>query len=98
MTHKTVTKTKRGFFGWIFLALFWAFQALMIFAIFANFGAAGDVGASCDGGAACEAGVAIGAGMGAVVGWFVWMLGTIVLGLATLMTRGKMVSITVEKK
>ncbi|MEP1201645.1 hypothetical protein [Tateyamaria sp.] len=94
----TVTRTKRGFFGWVFLALFIGFQALMIWTIFLNIGAGAEVISECgtdDYSEACAAGAAIGSSIVAVGGWFVWCLGSIVLGLLALLTRGsKQITVT----
>ena len=105
-----VTKTRRGFFGWIFLLLFLGFQALMIAMVFVNFSAIDSVVSEnavecsddlrgsltkeqCE--SARNAGAAIGGGFFAVIGWFAWILGTIVLGIPVLLTRGK--TVIVEK-
>jgi len=91
MTQTTITRTKRGFFGWVFLTLFMAFQAFMIWMIFINVGAVSEVSADCgitDTSGACAAGAAIGGGLIAVFGWFIWIIGTIILGLFAMLTRG----------
>ena len=82
-------RSGRGFFGWTFLLLFLAFQALMIGAAVVSFGAVADSASGCLGDAACEAGTVIGGGIFAAMGWAVWILGTLVLGFLVLMTRGR---------
>lgn len=78
---------RRGVFGWIFLALFWAFNALMalwawmaLSAIHGQYVAA----ASSAYRAGTEAGGAI---VGSVI-LFVWAAGAVILGLLALLTRG----------
>ena len=88
----TVTKHKRGFFGRVWQAAFWLFQAFMIWLMFINVGGSAELAEACTGEAACEVGTAIGAGIVAVVGWFVWFLGTIVLAIFMFATRGTLVT------
>ncbi len=65
----------------------------MIALVVTNFYAVGEVaGTGCEGDAACQAGAVIGGGMFAAVGWFAWILGTVVLGILMLSTRGKLVT------
>lgn len=92
MMTKTITTHKRGFFGRIWQILFWLFQAAMIALIWANYTAVQESNGSCEGEAACQAGVAIGGSMIAAGGWFVWMIGTVILGILMLATRGKLVT------
>jgi len=107
-TTKTVERRKRGIFGWFWFLAFWGFQAFMILFTIINLGAWGEVtgtaATACVGeeySSACEAGTVIGAtlgaGMVATFGWFAWFLGTIVLGLMMLFTRGAKVTTYVEK-
>uniref|UniRef100_UPI00404847E9 hypothetical protein n=1 Tax=Yoonia sp. TaxID=2212373 RepID=UPI00404847E9 len=89
----TITTHKRGFFGRLWQIVFWLFQAMMIAMIFFNFSAVSDTASvACDGDTACQAGAVIGGGMIAAVGWFVWIIGTIIFGILMLSTRGKLVS------
>lgn len=104
MKEKFITKRKRGFFGWVFLTIFWLFQAFMVFLVFANFqamdSASAQTMADCAATAtdvelcqsASNAGVALGGTAVAAAGWFVWILGTIILGLLVLFSRGKSVT------
>jgi hypothetical protein len=87
----TITTHKRGFFGRIWQILFWLFQAIMVALIWANYSAVKEVGGDCAN-TACGAGVALGAGMVAATGWLVWILGTVILGILLLATRGKLVT------
>jgi hypothetical protein len=77
---------KRGFFGWVFLLLFIAFNLLMLAWMIAGMGAASSVAVS---GQAEEAGRTIGTAIGAGMIMFVWLFGAIILGLFTLLTRGR---------
>lgn len=36
LTRRLIEKRKRGFFGWTFLLIFWGFNALMVFGLFAG--------------------------------------------------------------
>lgn len=87
-----ITKHRRGFFGWIFLILFWAYQGLMGLFVYATITAYQETAAQ-NADAAWQVGAAIGGSGLAVVGWFAWMLGTVVLGLPVLMTRGRSVTV-----
>lgn len=105
MNKTYVSKRRRGFFGWLFLLIFLAFQALMILMVVANGSAVSAVNqeaeVACEGDQICEdlvlVGAGIGAGMVAGIGWFVWMLGTVILGLLVLFTRGKTVTYEVAR-
>jgi hypothetical protein len=100
-TYQTISRTKRGFFGWSFLIIFWVFQAIMIKAIFINVGTGAELMDGCsadDFSAACQTGTAIGVAMVGALGWMFWIVGTMVLGLFVLLTRGKMVSVTKPMK
>ena len=99
-----VTKHQRGFFGRVWQIVFWLFQAAMVALVVANVNAVGEVGGNCanqvadeSNTAACQAGAAIGGGIIAVGGWFVWFLGTFILGLLMFATRGKLVTYDVVK-
>ncbi len=95
LTKKTVAKHQRGFFGRIWQIVFWLFQISMVFLVVANFQAVDEVSTDCVE-AACEAGAVIGGGIIAVGGWFIWFLGTVILGILMFATRGKLVTYEVE--
>ncbi len=97
LIKKTVTKHQRGFFGRIWQIVFWLFQALMIFFVVINFQSVGEVSNDCAD-AACEAGAVIGGGLVAVSGWFIWFLGTVIIGLLMFATRGKLVTYEVDSQ
>ena len=99
-----VTKHQRGFFGRIWQIGFWLFQLAMIGLVVANFNAVSEVAGDCTqqnidaaNAAACQAGAAIGGGIVAVGGWFLWFLGTVILGILMFATRGKLVTYEVAK-
>lgn len=95
MGQVTVTERRRGVFGKIFKALFFAWNILMIVwlvAAMANIG-----GMPPPGSAAEQAGRNVGAaaGMGFILAF--WALGSAILGALALATRGKLVSRVVEE-
>lgn len=97
LRKSSVTKHKRGFFGRVWQVAFWLFQLAMIWLVSINFKAVEEVTAQCAG-TACAAGAAIGGGIVAVGGWFVWVLGTLILGILMFATKGKLVTYDVEDK
>lgn len=68
----------------------------MIALIVANFQAVGEVSSDCLD-TACGAGAVIGGGILAIGGWFVWFLGTMVLGIFMFATRGKLETYEVQE-
>ncbi|NBE05955.1 hypothetical protein [Paragemmobacter ruber] len=79
---------KRGLFGWIFLIIFWAFNALMALAFFAGMNGAAESTATLTTDAE-RAGAAIGTVIGAGMIVSIWAFGAIILGIFVLLTRGK---------
>lgn len=77
---------KRGFFGWVFLLLFIGFNILMLLWLVAGVNAAGSVPAASE---AESAGRAVGTAIGTGIILFVWVCGAGILGLFTLLTRGR---------
>ena len=84
---------KRGFFGWIALLVFLAFNAIMALALFSAVQAVGEMPTGPT--EAARAGHAIGATLGFSAILWLWVLGDIILGAFVLLTRGK--KITVEE-
>ena len=76
---------KRGFFGWIFLLLFYAFNALMLWATLAGLYSVGQTTPDTPEG---QVGAAIGATLG--IGFLLafWACGAVILGLLVIVTRG----------
>lgn len=83
-----VRKPKRGFFGRVFKGLFVLFNILMVVWLFSYFGEIGGMSDELTSDAE-RAGAAIGGtiGTGLILG--VWVMGDIILGLLTLLTRTK---------
>ena len=82
---------RRGAFGWIGIALFWGYNALMAVWLLAGIGvidARYDTAASEAEQDAMAAGLAVGAGFIIVV----WVMGAVVLGKLMLAMRGRTVS------
>ncbi len=91
MTTITRIETrKRGIIGWIFLLLFWAFNALMAFALFAGMADVGEQTAAMTTEAE-QTGAAIGMALGVSFILGIWMAGAVILGLLVMLTRGKKV-------
>lgn len=87
----TITRTEkrqRGFFGWVFLITFQAFQVPMVLWFFGGLSAASDSAATLKSEAE-RAGAAIGTAIGAGMILTIWTFGTIILGAFALLTRGK---------
>lgn len=81
-----IRKAKRGFFGKIFKWTLIAFNILMVVWLVSYMGTIGEQldGATSD---AAEAGTAIGGTIGVGMILVFWVLGDIILGLGTLLTR-----------
>ena len=99
-----VTKTRRGFFGWIVLLTFWGFQALMIWLMLFNITSVAEMSGEISDGtfrdgadqAISQAAVGIAGGLVAATGWLFWMLGTVILGILVLASKGKQVTVRVR--
>jgi hypothetical protein len=79
-------KPRRGFFGVIFKWLLILFNIAMIIWLFTYFASLGELMDQTSGEAE-QAGAAIGATLGTGFLLFIWVIGDIILGLATLLTR-----------
>ena len=79
---------QRGFFGWLVKGSFILFNLTMLFWLFNYFVRIGDIAPGRDN-AGAEIGAVIGTGM--ILG--VWALGAIVLGIATALSRGEIITI-----
>jgi hypothetical protein len=77
---------RRGFFGWVFLLIFLAFNALMLLWLISYWGELGKVVAS---GEAERVGRAIGGTIATGMILFVWASGSVITGLLALLTRGR---------
>ena len=91
----TTETRKRGVFGWIVAVLFWGWNLLMLAATISGLNSvAPDYarGGAHAGSTAYAAGATIGFGLILLL----WLLGSLVLGLMMLFTRGKRVTISRE--
>jgi len=82
---------KRGFFGWVFLLLFLGFNLLMLLWLVAGVSAVADMDAAGD---AESAGRAVGGAIGFGIILFLWVSGSVILGLLALLTRGRKTVVT----
>lgn len=91
-TTTRIERRKRGVIGTIFLLLFWAFNALMVFALFVGLS---DSGAEMQKltSEAERSGYAAGTAIGTMMIVMVWAAGALILGLFVLLTRGNKVVI-----
>lgn len=97
VTRKLVEKRRRGFFGWVFMLLFWAFNALMVVSLFSGISKNAEQYRTL----ATEAerqGAAAGTGLGIMMLLMTWAAGAVVLGLLVLFTRGRKEMIELQVK
>jgi uncharacterized paraquat-inducible protein A len=80
-------KPRRSIFGKAILALFWLFNAFMVWSIF--IGTKGAVTATQSLQGAEKVGGQIGASIGITVLLVIWMLGVVILGMMALLTRAR---------
>lgn len=95
-TTTRIETRKRGIFGWIFVFLFWGFNAVMAFSLFAGIQAASNdtAGLTSD---AQAAGAAIGTVIGVGMILTIWALGAAILGLFVYFTQGRKVTVETIK-
>lgn len=77
---------KRGFFGWLFLIIFWLFNIFMAAWLFTYWASLGDIQTTDKFG---HAGVVVGGTIATSVLVFFWVAGAVILGLFALLTRGQ---------
>lgn len=95
MARKMIETRKRGFFGWVFIVVFWLWNALMAASLLIGLGG----NASQHQMLATEAeraGHAIGTGLGLMFILVIWVCGAVIFGLLAFFTRGKRVLTEVE--
>lgn len=96
MATVQIEKRRRGIFGWIIAILFWGFNLMMAVWLWGAFSvtstAVGEATSEAE-----KAGSMIGAGIGITMIIWVWLFGTIILGIMMLFTRGRKEIITVER-
>lgn len=84
---KQLKKPKRGFFGKIFLWLFYLFNAFMCWGLIKGLSNVADMPAPDT--EAAQVGAAIGTGLGVTAILGIWVIGAVITGLLALMTRPK---------
>lgn len=86
-------RRRRGFFGWIFLLIFWGWNAFMIYALVGGLAnVSNQAQPTTEAGRAGQAiGVTIGAGMIIAL----WVAGAVIFGLMALFTRGRAYTVEV---
>lgn len=87
-----IEKRQRGIFGWLFLIIFWGFNAIMAFGLFAGLSETTIQGAQLTSEAE-QAGHAIGTAIGVSMILSIWLFGALILGLFVWLTAGKKVII-----
>ncbi len=95
MARTLIETRRRGFFGWVFLVLFWGWNMLMAAALFIGM----SENASTYQRLTSEAertGHNLGTGLGMMMILSVWASGALIIGLAVLLTRGKRVLTEVD--
>jgi NADH:ubiquinone oxidoreductase subunit 6 (subunit J) len=76
---------KRGFFGWVFLMLFFAFNILMLAWLVAYWTQLANITEVSE---AARTGKAIGGTLASGFLLFLWGMGAVILGLLAILTRG----------
>jgi hypothetical protein len=89
-----ITREKRGFFGKLFLVIFFVFNGLMAWWLIDYWGRL-DLGAESE---AARAGAALGATLSTGFILFIWALGAVITGLLAILTRGREVSVETSAK
>lgn len=97
VTRKLIEKRKRGFFGWIFLLLFFGFNILMLIGLFAGVSENAKQATTISDARLRQAHDA-GTGLGIMVLLVFWAAGAVVFGLLAHFTRGKREMIEVETR
>lgn len=95
--RKFIERRRRGFFGWLFLLVFWAFNAFMLWVLFV--GLSGNAATYAKLASDAErSGHAAGTAIGVTMIMTFWALGAVILGLAAYFTRGRreMIEVQVE--
>lgn len=90
-----IEKRQRGIVGWIFLLLFWGFNALMLFSFLAGMSGTGE-GYQALTSEAERTGYAAGTVIGAGLIIMIWAAGALILGIFVLLTRGSKVVVETQ--
>lgn len=94
-TVTRVEKRQRGFFGWVFLLIFWGFNLLMLAWLVLGLGGAGETMQGMTNEYE-RAGAEIGTAIGAMMIIMIWGAGALILGLFVMLTRGKKVIVETD--
>jgi hypothetical protein len=92
--RRLVERRRRGFFGWIFLLLFWGFNALMFYSIVKGVGDTTSFYAD----PAMRKAHDVGTGLAVMIWLVFWAAGAVIFGLLAHFTRGRQELIEVETK
>ena len=87
ITRKTIETRKRGFFGWIFLTIFWLANAFMAIWLFGTLSKWGELAAPTTNAAKAGTGLGMAAGLGII--FSIWLCVSGVTGLLAFMSRGR---------
>lgn len=93
MAKKMIERYRRGFFGWIFLLIFWGWNLLMVWALLKGASATDCAQYASQ---AEQTGCNAGAGLGIIMVMVVWAVGSVVFGLLAYFTRGRKEIIEIE--
>lgn len=85
-----IEKRKRGIIGKIFALFFWVFNGLMLLWLVLGLNKTAEMASTLKTDAE-QAGAAIGATLGIGMVLFIWVIGAIIFGLLSYMTRGSKV-------
>ncbi len=88
MARKMIERYRRGIFGWFFLLLFWGFNLLMVYALFAGVGENAKEAARLTDPQMKQA-YQTGTGLGIMIMLVFWAAGAVVFGLLSHFTRGR---------
>ena len=91
-----IERYRRGVFGWLFLLLFWAFNGLMVYAIFSGVSENAQKAAQIAD-PRMRAAFDAGTGLGIMILLVFWAAGAIVFALLAYFTRGRKEIIEVER-
>jgi len=86
VTRRMIEKRKRGVFGWLFLLIFWGWNALMAWAVLAGAGATDCARYASE---AERTGCQAGTGIGIMMLLVFWAVGSVVFGLLAYFARGR---------
>ena len=95
MARRMIESRKRGIFGWFFISIFWAWNALMAYSLFGGMMSTSEHYASLTNEAE-RAGAAIGSGIGITMILLIWTLGAVLFGLLAYFSRGRKEIIELE--